>query len=80
MSTCVLALRAITAPPRRPPLAVSCTALGGFILMVGCAAVTTITADCVQCAAGEYQDLDSQQLAECVSCFTGKYAAGAHTT
>ena len=47
--------------------------------MVGRAAVTTVTAECTQCAAGKYQDVDSEQLSECLSCFTGSYAAGAHS-
>jgi hypothetical protein len=45
--------------------------------MVGCAAVTTLTADCIQCAAGKYNDLDNEQLDECETCTTGEYAAGA---
>ena len=80
MFTCALALRATTAPPPPPPppLAVSCTPLDDFILMVGRAAVTTVTADCTQCAAGYYQDTDSQQVDECSPCFAGYYAAGAY--
>ena len=78
MFTRALALRATTAPPRRPPLAVGCTPLGDFILMVGRAAVTTVTADCAQCAAGKYQDQDSEQFGTCGPCFTGYYAAGAY--
>ena len=27
---------------------------------------------------GEYQPVDSQQVGECIPCFTGSYAAGAH--
>ena len=75
--TCALVPRATIAAPRRPPLAVSCTCIAGLILMVGCAAVTTITMGCTQCAAGTWQGLDSHQIQECVPCFTGSYAAGA---
>jgi hypothetical protein len=77
-STCALALRATTAPPRRPPLAVSCAPHPpcGPILMAGRAAVTTQTAGCVQCAAGKYQDMDSEQMSTCAPCYSGYYAAG----
>jgi hypothetical protein len=75
---CALAPRATTVPPRRPLLAVVCARLGDFILMCGCAAVTTVTADCTACAAGRYQLQDSEQFGTCAPCFSGEYAAGAY--
>ena len=77
MSTCALALRATIAPLGQPLLAVSCIRLGGASLTIGRAVVTTHYANCTQCTAGYYQDFDSQQEGECVSCPTGYYSAGA---
>lgn len=79
MYTCALALRATFAALGRPQLAVSCIRLDDPTLTIGCVAVTTITADCVKCAAGTYQDEDSEQFGQCVPCFHGKYATGAPT-
>ena len=78
MCTCALVPRATTAPRHRPPLVVSCAPLDDFILMVGRAAVTTVTANCTQCTAGKYQDKYNQQVYECIPCFTGAYAAGVY--
>lgn len=71
-------LRGTIALLGRPPLAVSYTTLGDFILKIGRAAVTTHYANCTQCAPGYYQGIDSQQVDECVSCPTGYYAAGVY--
>ena len=79
-SICAPVLLATTALLGQPPLAVSCPVLGGASLTIGRAAVTTHYANCTQCAPGYYQDINSQQEDECVSCPTGYYSAGAYAS
>ena len=49
-------------------------------VMVGRAAVTTNHANCTQCTAGKYQDIESRQEYECIPCPTGYYANGVHAS